>query len=144
MIILGSIKDIINDTSNKNQGIFISLVFNFLSFCIKNNYNVCKTEYLKMLETYNEGFDKKMFDNISLFPASEDEIGTFHFIGIQFNKDILCIFENYKNVKFSFNEEDTSFIITMASKDWDDFWSKAPEYLKNEFLSSINQKDDIR
>lgn len=136
MIILGSIKDIKNDSSHTNKGIFISLVFNFLTYCIKNNYNVCKIEYLKMLENYNDGFDKKMFDNISFIPTSENDIGTFHFIGIQFNKDILCIFEKYKNVKFSFNEEDTSFIITMQASDWDDFWNNAPTYLKEEFLSS--------
>ena len=133
MILMGSIKELKPD--HQNQGIFISLSQHFLTYCLNNGYEICKSEDLGILEKYNEGFDKEVFKNISFIPTHEDDVGTIHFVGIEFNKDILCIFEKYKNVKFTYNEENFSFIISMRSNDWNDFWENSPQYLKDEFMT---------
>ena len=104
-----------------------------MEYCLNNDYRVCRDTDLEILSNYNEGFDEMMFESISIVPTSDIYIGTFHFVGIEMGPYILNIFENYKNVKFSYNKENASFIITMDSNDWDDFWSKAPDFLKNEF-----------
>lgn len=144
LILIGSIKNLKDESDMRNHSIFISLAFHFLSFCINNGYNVCDVSDLKYLEDYNGDFDKIMFKKIYFIPTSEENIGTIHFVGIEFNKDILSIFEKYKNVQFSYNEENASFIITMESKYWDDFWNNAPQYLKDEFVTNSSNKDDIR
>lgn len=144
LILMGSIKNLKKDMEVINQSIFISLAFHFLSFCINNGYKVCNSEDIKYLEDYNVGFDKKMFKKISIYPSSEHHVGTLHFVGIELNKDILIIFEKYKNVKFTYNEENASFIISMAAKDWDDYWIHAPQYLRDEFASNKAEKIDVR
>ncbi len=143
MMILGSVKNIAPEIDVKNQSIFVSLVYHFIKYCIDNGYNVCSIDDLKMLEQYNSGFDEKALKMVRLTPTQEDSFGTIHFIGIDFNKDILCIFEKYEDVKFTYNQEDASFIITMRSSNWNDFWSNAPQYLKDEFIHQ-NKKDDLR
>jgi hypothetical protein len=132
MILIGSIKELKPD--HQNQGIFISLAQHFLTYCLNNDYEICKSEDLGILEKYNDGFDKEVFEKITFIPTDEEDVGTIHFVGIEFNKDILCIFERYKNVKFTYNEENFSFIISMRSNDWDDFWENSPQYLKDEFM----------
>lgn len=136
MILIGSIKEL--QPENKNRGIFISLAQHFLTYCLNSGYEICKSEDLAVLEKYNEGYDKEVFDNIMFVPTPELNIGTIHFVGIEFNKDILKIFEEYKNVKFTYNEENASFIISMKASDWDRFWEDAPQYLKDEFMSDDN------
>ena len=137
LILIGSIKSL--KPENANKSIFISACAIFLDYCLNNDYKVCKESDLALLDEYNKGFDEEIFDGIHLIPTPETYVASFHFIGIEFNKDILSIFEKYKNVKFSFNKENASFVITMASKDWDDFWSSAPDYLKNE-VSGVDNK----
>jgi hypothetical protein len=134
LILIGSIKELKPD--NPNKSIFISACALFLEFCLNNNYKVCKHTDIDILDSYNEGFDDEMFEAFHIVPTSDAHIGTFHFIGIEINADILYIFENYKDVKFSFNKENASFVITMDSKNWDDFWLNAPAYLKNEFQTN--------
>ena len=141
LIMLGSIKNLPIEV--KNKGIFISLAMNYLKFCIASGYNACTTDDVKVLEDYNEDFDKNTFDYISFIPTSESSIGTIHFIGIEFNKEILCIFEKYKDVKFTYNHETGSFIISMKSEFWNDFWKNAPQYLKNEFGEDGEQKINV-
>ena len=131
LIILGSIKSL--QPEQKNPGVFISLVKHYMKFCLDAGYNVCKLEDIKTLDDYNGDFDKDTFEAIVFAPTSEKFVGTIHFVGIEFNKDILKIFEKYKDVKFTFNEENASYIISMKAADWDDFWKDAPQYLKNEF-----------
>lgn len=141
MILIGSIKEL--NPEHKNKGIFISLAEHFLTFCLNNGYEICKSEDLAFLEKYNDGFDKEFFKNIFFNPTSDTNIGTMHFIGIEFNKDILIIFEKYKNVKFTYNSENASFIISMRSNDWDDFWENAPQYLKDEFISNEQNRINL-
>lgn len=136
MILIGSIKEL--NPEFKNRGIFISLAQHFLTFCLNNGYDICKSEDLAILERYNDGFDKEIFESIVIVPTPEANVGTIHFVGIEFNKDILKIFEEYKNVKFTYNEENASFIITMNASDWDKFWSESPQYLKDEFMTDEN------
>lgn len=136
LILIGSIKNLHPETANKS--IFISACAVFLEYCLNNNYKVCKDTDLEILNTYNEGFNEEIFEGISIMPTSDVYMGTFHFIGIEMGSYILTIFEKYKNVKFSYNKENASFIITMDSNDWDDFWKSAPDFLKNEF--SIEKK----
>ena len=140
LIILGSLKNLPNDVNNKS--IFISLAESYLKFCLKSSYNVCEREDIEILETYNKGWNEDFLDSVSFSPTSAMHIGTIHFIGIDLNKDILKIFEQYKNVRFTFNEENASFIISMHSSDWDDFWKDAPKYLKDEF-SEEEAKIDV-
>ena len=131
LILIGSIRELQPNEANKS--IFISACRMFLEYCLNNDYKVCKETDLELLEEYNKGFDEMMFDSISVAPTPDVYVGTFHFVGIEMGSYILTIFEKYKNVKFSYNKENASFIITMDSNDWDDFWSKAPDFLKNEF-----------
>lgn len=131
LILIGSIREL--KPSDKNKSIFISMCSTFLEYCLNNEYHVCKDADLELLEEYNKGFEEEMFDSIFIIPSPESQVATFHFVGIEFNKDILCIFEKYKNVSFTYNNENASFIISMKADDWDDFWNNAPEYLKNEF-----------
>lgn len=144
LILIGSIKNLKNEIKTPNQSIFISLAFHFMKFCLDNGYKVCESSDIKYLEDYNQGFDKKMFKSIAFSPTPENKIGTIHFVGIELNNDILSIFEKYKNVKFTYNNENASYIITMAANYWDDFWNNAPQYLKNEFSDSSTQKIDVR
>lgn len=142
LIMIGALKNLPSDV--KNKSIFISLAMHYLSFCINAGYKACKLEDIELLEKYNDGFDKEVFDKIEIFATSERFIGTIHFVGIEMNKDILKIFETYKNVKFTYNEENASFIISMRSTDWDDFWKNAPKYLKDEFtIESSENKVNI-
>lgn len=136
LILIGSIKSLKPDKANKS--IFISACRIFLDYCLNNDYKVCKETDLEILDEYNAGFNEEVFESVHLVPTPDVYVGSFHFIGIEFNKDILKIFEKYKNVKFSFNNENASFVITMASDDWDDYWTNAPEYLKNE-VSNVNK-----
>ena len=138
LILIGSIKSLKPDNANKS--IFISACAIFLEYCLNHDYKVCKDSDLALLDEYNKGFDEEVFESVHLVPTSDAHIASFHFIGIEFNKDILKIFEKYKNVKFSFNHENASFVITMSSEDWDDFWSNAPDYLKNEVAGLNNDK----
>jgi hypothetical protein len=140
LIMLGAIKNL--PTESKNPGILVSLVFNYLKFCVQSGYNICKSEDLKLLETYNGGFDQNVCEAIMFAPTSEKYVATMHFVGIELNKDIMKIFEKYKDVKFTYNEENASFIVSMRSADWDDFWKDAPQYLKDEF-SNDSRKTDI-
>ena len=133
LILIGSIKSL--NPEKENKSIFISACSAFLKYCLNNDYKVCKEDDIEILEKYNEGFDEEMFEGVHLIPTSDAYIGTLHFIGIEMNYDILKIFEKYKNVKFSYNKENASFVITMASENWDEFWLDAPEYLKKEFSS---------
>ena len=84
-----------------------------------------------------------MFRSISFIPTSESAVGTIRFIGIDLNKDIMAIFEKYRQVRFTYNEENASFIISMRSEDWDDFWANAPQYLKSEFCEEAERQMDI-
>lgn len=136
MILIGSIKEL--KPEEKNRGIFISLAQHFLTYCLNSGYEICKSEDLAILEKYNDDFDKNVFETITFVPTPEANIGTIHFVGIEFNKDILKIFEEFKNVKFTYNEENASFIITMKATDWDKFWEDAPQYLKDEFMTDDN------
>lgn len=131
LILIGSIRELKPNDANKS--IFISACSMFLEFCLNNDYKVCKDIDLEVLNQYNNGFNEETFESIHVAITPDTCIGTFHFVGIEFNSDILSIFEKYKNVKFSYNKENASFIISMDSNDWDDFWNNAPEYLKNEF-----------
>ena len=131
LILIGSIKTL--NPENQNKSIFISACGIFLDYCLNHDYKVCKETDLEILDNYNKGFDDEIFESIHLVPTPEIYIASLHFIGIEFNKDILTIFEKYKNVKFTYNKENASFVITMAASDWDDFWLNAPDYLKNEF-----------
>lgn len=130
LILIGSIKNLQPETSNKS--IFISACSIFLEYCLDNDYKVCKDNDVNILEEYNEGFDEELFECVHIIPTSDAHVGTFHFIGIELNADVLLIFEKYKDIKFSYNKENASFIISMESSNWDDFWSTAPEYLRNE------------
>lgn len=141
MVLMGSIKEL--HPAHKNKGIFISLSQHFLTYCLNNGYEICKSEDLAILEKYNEDFDKEIFESITFSPTDEDHIGTMHFIGIEFNKDILELFEKYKNIKFTYNAENASFIITMRSNDWDLFWESAPQYLKDEFMSNEQSRVNL-
>lgn len=141
MILIGSIKELHPD--HQNKGIFISLSQHFLTYCLNNGYEICKSEDLSILEKYNEGYDKEVFEDIVFVPTSDDDIGTIHFVGIEFNKDILTIFENYKNIKFTYNPENASFIISMRSNDWDNFWESAPQYLKDEFMTNEQSRVNL-
>ena len=141
LILVGSIKTLPIEV--KNRGIFISLAMHYLKFCLNSGYKVCDVKDIEALENYNEGFDKEMFETIAFLPTDERFIGTIHFIGIDLNKDILKIFEDYKDVKFTYNEENASFIISMKASYWDDFWKNAPEYLKNEFGDEQDHKMDL-
>lgn len=143
LVILGAVKNIVPEIDVKNKSIFVSLVYHFIKYCIENGYNVCEVEDLKMLEIFNAGFDTEALKAVKLMPTQEDSYGTIHFIGIDLNKDILVIFEKYNDVKFTYNQEDASFIISMRSSDWNDFWLNAPQYLKNEFVHQ-SKKDNLR
>lgn len=138
LILIGSIKEIQPNEANKS--IFISACEKFLEYCLNNDYKVCKNVDLEVLSSYNAGFNETMFEYISILPTLDVNVGTFHFVGIDFNSYILSIFEKYKNVKFSYNKENASFIISMDSNDWDDFWENAPESLKNEMTMFENNK----
>ena len=138
LILIGSIKSL--QPENANKSIFISACAIFLEYCLNHDYKVCKDSDLALLDEYNVGFDEEVFESVHLVPTSDIYVASFHFIGIEFNKDILKIFEKYKNVKFSFNHENASFVITMASSDWDDFWQNAPEYLKKEVTGTSENK----
>lgn len=131
LILIGSIREL--QPSEKNKSIFISACELFLEYCLNNDYKVCKDVDLEVLSSYNEGFNENIFESIHIIPTSDIYVGTLHFIGIDFNPYILSIFEKYKNVKFSYNKENASFVISMDSNAWDDFWNNAPDYLKNEF-----------
>ena len=139
LIILGSIKTLPAEV--KNQGVFISLVKHYMKFCLDAGYNVCKMEDIKALDEYNGTFDKDFIESIAIGPTSEKAVGTIHFVGIELNKDILKIFEKYKDVKFTYNEENASYIVTMRSEDWNDFWKDAPQYLKDEFSDEEHKQD---
>ena len=141
LIMIGSIKNLPDIYEKKNKSIFVSLAYHFITYCIRNGYNVCETDCVKVLEDYNEGFDKEWFDEVAVSPTSDKAVGTIHFIGIEMKKEILSIFEKYSYVKFTYNEENASFIISMKSNDWDDFWSNAPKWLKDEFMPEENKKD---
>lgn len=141
LIMIGSIKNLPDISEKKNKSIFVSLAYHFISYCINNGYKVCETECLKILEDYNEGFDKEWFEEVTLSPTSDKAVGTIHFIGIALKKEILTIFEKYSYVKFTYNEENASFIISMKSNDWDDFWSSAPKWLVDEFMTEENRVD---
>lgn len=138
LILVGSIRSLKPENSNKS--IFISACSAFLEYCLNNDYKVCKETDLELLEEYNKGFNEEVFESIHLSPTPDIYMGSFHFIGIELNKDVLKIFEKYKNVKFTYNNENASFVITMASQDWDDFWASAPEYLKKEVSDICNNK----
>lgn len=138
LILIGSIKSL--KPENANKSIFISACSIFLEYCLNHDYKVCKDSDLALLDEYNAGFDEEVFEGVHLVPTPDTYVASFHFIGIEFNKDILKIFEKYKNVKFSFNHENASFVITMASQDWDDFWENAPEYLKKEVTGASENK----
>jgi len=142
LIIVSSIKSLPEGEVN-NKSIFVSLAMNYLKFCIESGYNVCPIEDIEVLEKYNGSFDKEILDSVSFIPTSETDIGTIHFVGIDMNKDIMKIFEKYKMVKFTYNEENASFIVSMKSKDWDDFWNEAPQYLKTEFGEESESKMNI-
>jgi len=130
LILIGSIKELKPNVANKS--IFISACSIFLEFCLNNDYKVCKDVDLEVLNQYNEGFNDEVFESVHVATTSDLYVGTFHFIGIEMNADILTIFEKYKGVKFSYNKENASFVISMNSNDWDDFWNNAPDYLKQE------------
>lgn len=138
LILVGSIRSLRPEHSNKS--IFISACSIFLEYCLNHDYKVCKDSDLEILNEYNKGFNDEVFESVHLVPTPDTYMGSFHFIGIELNKDILKIFEKYKNVKFSYNSENASFVITMASQDWDDFWTNAPDYLKNEVSTVSNNK----
>ena len=142
LILIGSIKSLGSDTV-RNRGIFISLAMHFLKYCYDSGYKTCELDDIKILEEYNGKFDEEVFESIAIMPTSEHKVGTIHFIGIEMNKDIMKIFETYKNIKFSYNEENASFIISMSSNDWDDFWKDAPKYLKDEFVSENEEKIEL-
>ena len=138
LILIGSIKSL--KPNNADKSIFISACGIFLEYCLNNDYKVCKESDLNLIDEYNKGFDEEMFESFHMMPTSEANVATFHFIGIEFNKDVMTIFEKYKDVKFSYNKENASYVITMDSQNWDDFWSSAPEYLKNEVSGTNNNK----
>lgn len=143
LLMIGSIKNLPDREEKKNKSVFVSLAYHFITYCINNGYNVCETEMVKLLEDYNEGFDSEWFDSVSLTPTSDKAVGTIHFIGIELKKEILAIFEKYSYVKFTYNEDNASFIISMKSNDWDDFWSNAPKWLIDEFKTE-DEKIDVR
>lgn len=141
LTILAAIKNLPQD--KKNKGIFISLAFHYLKYCYDSGYKPCSIDDIRLLEKYNEGFDEEVFDSIGFAATDERAVGTIHFVGIDLNKDILKIFENYKDIQFTYNEENASFIISMRARDWDDFWKDAPKYLKDEFGPEEASKVDI-
>ena len=142
LIMITSIRNL-PENEVKNHSIFITLAMHYLKFCLECGYNVCTLDDIGVLERYNEGFDNKVFESIGFIPTSERFIGTIHFIGIDLNKDIMKIFEKYKFIKFTYNEENASFIISMKSEDWDDFWNEAPQYLKTEFNDEAEHQMNI-
>lgn len=141
LTMLGAIKNLPQD--NKNRSIFISLAFHYLKYCYDSGYKPCSITDIGLLEKYNDGFDKEVFKTIGFAATDEFAVGTIHFVGIDLNKDILKIFEDYKDVKFTFNEENASFIVSMKARDWDDFWKSAPKYLKDEFGPEEASKVDV-
>ena len=140
LVLLGSIKNLKPEV--KNKGIFISVAKNYLQFCLDNGYKACKKSDIKILEDYNEGFEEEIFDNIAIIQSADNYKATFHFIGVPLTKDILCIFEKYKDVKFDFNEKDASFIITMGACEWDDFWLHAPQNMKDDYEETLKQSEN--
>lgn len=135
MVLIGSIKDIKPDVPN--QSVFSSMCELFLKYCINSGYNVCKATDIEVLEEYNKGFNEKLFQNIKILPAPDNYISTFHFVGIQL-LDVIQIFEKYKNIKFTYNKENASFIITMTAFNWYDYWNNvASEGLKNELAPDV-------
>jgi len=141
LIMISSIKNL--PSVEYKPSIFISLAMHYLKFCIESGYKVCPIDDVEILEKYNGDFDKMMFESIAFIPTSEAFIGTIHFIGIDLNKDIMKIFEKYKFIKFTYNEENASFIISMKSEDWNDFWNDAPQYLKTEFGEETEHQMNI-
>ena len=103
---------------------------------------------LSMDEFYHQLLDKKIFPKTSLpsvvdfedkvndyTKAGDDVIIVTISSGISGTFSVFTqMFEEYKNVKFTYNEENASFIISMKASDWDRFWESAPQYLKDEFM----------
>ena len=142
LVLLGSIKDLKKSHPEmNNKGIYISIAQHYLQFCLNSGYNACKKNDIEILKEYNKGFDEEIFEDIAVIKSSQDYKATIHFIGVPLTKDVLCIFEKYKEVKFDFNEKDASFIITMGACEWDDFWLHAPQYLKDDFENTLKSDD---